>query len=354
MRAATYAGPGELLVSDRPDAPLAPGEVRLAVTSVGVCGTDVRIVKGEHSAYRDAVGRVPGHEIVGRVVETAAGAGPAVGDLVFVAPNLGCGECALCSRGDENLCAGTDGIGITLDGGFAETLVVPARAVAAGNLIPLPPGTDEDAAVLIEPLACVLRGQDKVALGADDTVLVGGGGPVGLLHVALAVARGASLVICSEPSPARREAARRAGAAVVVDPLAEDLAEVVARVTGGRGVDVVVTAAPVHAMQSQAVHLAAVSGRVLYFGGLPKSRPTIELDTNLVHYKELLVAGTTASSLSDCRRAAELAPGLDLGWMVSDVCPLDDVAHAVAKVQDASALKVVLRPQHTDTTGAPS
>ncbi|MCC2321484.1 zinc-binding dehydrogenase [Cellulomonas xiejunii] len=349
MRAVAYRGPHDLVVEERAEAPLAAGEVRVAVESVGVCGTDVRIVKGEHSAYAGVVGRVPGHEVVGRVAEIAPAtdAGCAVGDLVFVAPNLGCGECAFCATGDENLCPATDGIGITLDGGFADSLVVPARAVAAGNLIRLEEGSSPDAAVLIEPLACVLRGQDKVGVREGDTVLVAGGGPVGLLHVALAVSRGARLVICSEPSPERRAAARRAGAAVVVDPTAEDLHAAVAHALGGRGPDVVVTAAPVHALQRQALEIAAVGGRVLLFGGLPKSRPTVEMDTNLIHYKELVVAGTTASNLTDCRRAAELVSGgaVDLDWMVSHVCALEDAARAVAQVQDASALKVILKPR---------
>lgn len=349
MKAATYRGAQDIAVEERPAPELSAGDARVVVESVGVCGTDVRIYKGEHRAYAGAAGRIPGHEIVGRLVEVAGEVPPGLSldDPVFVAPNLGCGRCEQCARGNENLCPTTDGIGITLDGGFAEQLVVPARAVSAGNLIRLDEAGDRDAAVLIEPLACVLRGQEKVDVHEGDSVLVGGGGPVGLLHVALAVARGASLVICSEPSAARRDAARRAGAAVVVDPSQEDVGAVVAEATGGRGVDVVITAAPVHSMQTEAVQLAAVGGRVLFFGGLPKSRPTVELDSNAIHYKELLVAGTTASSLEDCRRAAELVTSgrIDLGGLVSDVFGLEDFSSAVEKVQDGSALKVVIRPQ---------
>ncbi len=347
MKAVVYRGPGDLPVEERAEAPLQPSEVRVAVDWVGVCGTDVRIHKGEHSAYAGVPGRVPGHEIVGRVVETGPGAAVQAAGLVFVAPNIGCGTCPQCVSGNENLCPTTDGIGITLDGGFAESLVIPAAAVARGNLIPLTGAGSAEASVLIEPLACVVRGQEKVDVHEGDTVLVGGGGPVGLLHVALAVARGASLVICSEPSAARRAAAERAGAAIVVDPLSEDLAAVVAEATGGAGVDVVITAAPIHAMQAAAMEMAAIGGRVLLFGGLPSSRPTVEIDTNAIHYKELVVVGTTASTLEDCRRAAELVSSgrIELDWMVSDVFSLEDFAAAVARAQDASALKVIIDPQ---------
>jgi L-iditol 2-dehydrogenase len=347
VQAVVYHGPRDLAVTEIPDRPLLPGDVRVTVLSAGVCGTDVRIFKGEHSAYADGAGRVPGHEIVGRVAEAdTLPPGLAPGDTVFIAPNIGCGHCRQCARGNENLCATTEGIGITLDGGFAEHVVVPARAVSRGNLIRLDDAGDTDAAVLIEPLACVLRGQDKINVGTGDTVLVSGGGPVGLLHVALARARGASLVICSEPSPGRRAAARTAGATVVVDPGNGDVHPAVAEATDGAGVDVVITAAPVHALQAAALHLAAPAGRVLFFGGLPHSRPTVELDTNAIHYKELTVAGTTASTLDDCRRAAELVDQrrIALDQLVSDRIGLEDFAQAIAKVQDATALKVVVKP----------
>jgi L-iditol 2-dehydrogenase len=277
--------------------------------------------------------------------------GLAVGDVVFVAPNIGCGVCAICLGGNENLCPTTEAIGISLDGGFAETVLVPARAVERGNLIHLG-SVSSDAGVLIEPLACVLRGQDKVDVHEGDTVFVAGAGPVGLLHVALARTRGAALVICSEPSAVRREAALRAGAAVVVDPTTADPYESVAAATGGLGADVVITAAPVHALQSAALQLAATGGRVLFFGGLPKSQPTVELDTNLIHYKELLIAGTTASTLDDCRRAAEIVDrgGIELDWMVSDRYALEDFAEAVGRAQDPVALKVVINPSLSRTT----
>jgi L-iditol 2-dehydrogenase len=351
MRAVVYRGPGDLVVEQVDERPLNAGDVRVAVDSAGVCGTDVRIFKGEHSAYANSAGRVPGHEVVGRVREVGSGTavpGVAVGDQVFVAPNIGCGVCAHCRRGDENLCPTTEAIGISLDGGFADSVVVPARAVERGNLIPLG-SVSSDAGVLIEPLACVLRGQDKVGVRQGDTVFVAGAGPVGLLHIALARMRGAKLVICSEPSAARRDAALRAGAAVVVDPATENVHDRVAEATASLGADVVITAAPVHALQSAALHLAATSGRVLFFGGLPKSRPTVELDTNLIHYKELIVAGTTASTLDDCGRAAEIVRDcrLELDWMISDRYALEEFAAAIERAQNPAALKVVVKPALT-------
>jgi L-iditol 2-dehydrogenase len=349
MRVISYQGPKDFRLDHRTDPDLASGEARLRVEACGVCGTDVRIYKGEHSAYEHATGRVPGHEIVGRIVEISADAqidDVSIGDRVFVAPNIGCGSCVHCASGNENLCRRTEGIGITRDGAFADHLIVPSQAVERGNLIPLDPAIDPATGTLIEPLACVLRGQQKVGLGLGDSVFVAGGGPVGLLHVALAKASGASVIICSEPSEQRRQAATRAGADHVIDPMTGDPTELVADLMGGTGVNVVITAAPIHAIQTSAIELAGPGGRVLFFGGLPKSRPTVEIDTNIIHYRELLVAGTTASTNQNCRDATALINDgvLSLDWMVSDIVTLEDFAAAIDKVQDATALKVVLAP----------
>lgn len=348
MRALVYRGSGRLQVEERAQAPLGPGEARVRVEAAGLCGTDVRIFSGQHRAYADVTDRVPGHEIVGRLLEVGAGAGPApaVSTRVFLAPNFGCGECDFCLRGAENLCRTTQALGITRDGGFAEEVVVPAAAVRLGNVIALSDDQDPAVATLIEPLACVVRGQDKVALAQGDTVYVAGAGPVGLLHVALARARGASRVFCADRSPVRRAAAERAGAEITFDWSSTDPVAAVGELTGGRGVDVVVAAAPSHDLQTQSVLLAAPSGRVLLFAGLPKSRPTVELDTNEIHYKELLVTATTASSLVDCTEAARLLSGGlgDLGWLVTDTFGLDDAEAAAARAQDRSSLKVVLTP----------
>lgn len=347
MLAVTYQGPQQMAVAEHAQPVLAAGDVLITILAAGVCGTDVRVYKGEHRAAQP--GRIPGHEIVGRI-EQAAGplpGGLSVGDAVFVAPNLGCGACRWCGRGQENLCPATQALGLTLDGAFAQQMVVPARAVARGNLIKLAPDADPVALVLAEPLACVVRGQGKLGVTAGDVVLVAGGGPVGLLHVALAKATGAGAIVCSEPSATRRQAALRAGATHVIDPTTEDLPGLVRCVSDGRGADLVVTAAPVHALQAQALELAATWGKVLYFGGLPKSRPTVELDTNLLHYKELTIAGTTASTVEDCRRAAALIDAglVDVGWMVSHRFGLAQFDQAIAAAQNPGALKVVVIPE---------
>jgi L-iditol 2-dehydrogenase len=162
---------------------------------------------------------------------------------VFIAPNMGCGHCRQCISGNANLCANFDAIGITLGGGFAEYLLVPARAVQQGNVLPINPQLDPGVAALIEPFACAVRGQNAVGIQPGEVVLVMGAGPIGIMHTKLARLRGAGRVIVSEPIPERLAQAGRLGADRVVDPAQTDLAGVIAEESGSRGADVVIVAA---------------------------------------------------------------------------------------------------------------
>ena len=347
MRAAVYHGPNDLRVESVPVPAIGPDEVLLRVLRANICGTDLRILHGGHRKYPAGVARIPGHEVVGEVAavgERVAGYAP--GQRLFVAPNMGQGDSRETISGNNNLDPNYDAIGITMDGAFAEYLRVPAAAVRQGNLMPVRPEVDPAVAALIEPLACVWRGQNKVSVGAGDVALVMGAGPIGVMHVMLARLRGATRVIVSEPAAGRRAQALRLGADRVVDPTSEDLAAIVRAESDGRGADVIITAAPVKALQEQAIELAAVGGRVNFFGGLPKDDAVIRLDSNAVHYKELIVTGTTACSTYDCLRAAEIVNSgrLDLSPLITAAFPLAEANAAFAAAADGRNLRVTLVP----------
>lgn len=347
MLAAMYHGPNDLRLENVPVPAIGPDEVLLRVLRANICGTDLRILHGGHRKYPAGVARIPGHEVVGEVAavgERVAGYAP--GQRLFVAPNMGQGDSRETISGNNNLDPNYDAIGITMDGAFAEYLRVPAAAVRQGNLMPVRTEVDPAVAALIEPLACVWRGQNKVNVGAGDVALVMGAGPIGVMHVMLARLRGATRVIVSEPAAGRREQALRLGADRVVDPLNEDLPAIVRAESDGRGADVIITAAPVKALQEQAIELAAVGGRVNFFGGLPKDDAVIRLDSNAVHYKELVVTGTTACSTYDCLRAAEIVNSgrLDLSPLITAAFPLAEANAAFAAAADGRNLRVTLVP----------
>ena len=347
MLAAVYHGPNDIRLEERPIPNIDADEALLRVRAAGICGTDLRILHGHHRLYPPGTQRIPGHEIVGDIAAVGDGvAGLSVGQRVIVAPNAGCGHCHLCIRGDNNLCRQYQAIGVTMDGGFAEYMRIPAPMISQGNVIPTDAAADAAVSTLIEPFACVLRGQRTLQVGPGDIVLIVGAGPMGLLHLLLARLSGASRIIVSEVQPVRLVQARQGRADFAVNPQSQDLREIVMDESNGRGADVIVIAAPSHSAQQSALELAAVGGRINYFGGLPKNRPLIESDSNAIHYKELRVTGTTGCSTGDCRKAAEIleAGRIDLSPLVSHRFPLTEVLAAYETAQSQEALKTILLP----------
>jgi L-iditol 2-dehydrogenase len=246
--------------------------------------------------------------------------------------------------GNNNMDPNFEAIGINLDGAFAEYMRVPARAINQGNLMDIAEDVDPAVAALVEPFACVLRGQNAVDVHYGDTVVVMGTGPIGVMHVMLANLRGAARVIVSEPGEGRRRRALDLGADRAVDP--ETLGEAIRQATHARGADVVIVAAPSKAAQEAALEVAAIGGRINFFGGLPKDDATIRFNSNTVHYRELIVTGTTACSTYDCLRALELVNSgrIDLSPLITSRFPLKDANAAFAAAADGSNLRVALEP----------
>lgn len=347
MLAFRYHGPNDMRLEEVEKPVAQAGELVICMESASFCGTDLRIIHGNHRHYPTGTVRTPGHELVGRISQIGDGVqGYEIGQRVFVAPNIGCGHCEQCIAGNNNLCVNFTALGITIDGAFAQFVRIPANAVSQGNVMLIAEHVDPAVAALIEPFACVLRGQRPLNIQAGDVVLVMGAGPIGIMHLKLARLKGAGIVIVSEPIAERRQQAAEMGADVVVDPFNEDLKAVVLANSGGRGADAIIIAAPVNMLQEQSLDLAAVGGRISFFGGLPKDRPTIQFDSNLVHYKELVVSATTACSTFDCLQAANIVNSarVDLAPLVSARVGLADAVEGLRLAEDRKSLKVVLVP----------
>jgi L-iditol 2-dehydrogenase len=223
---------------------------------------------------------------------------------------------------------------------------IPAAAIQQGNIIPISENIDPAVAALIEPFACVLRGQDALHIKPGESVLVVGAGPIGVMHTMLARLRGAGRVIVSELILERAAQVKSFGADRVVNPVQDDLLAVVSAETDGEGIDVVIVAAPAPKAQELALEMAAIQGRINFFGGLSKDRPTINLNSNLVHYKELIVTGTSACSTDDCRRAAAIVNlgQIDLSRLVGARFPLAEALTALKTAEEGNSLKVVMEP----------
>ena len=344
MKAAVYLEPGRIEVTEIPDPEILEDELLIRVRAASICGTDLRIYKHGHFKIPAGERRVLGHEIAGDVIEVGSRAkGYAVGERVTVTPNVGCGLCRQCRAGANNMCPDYEAFGISLNGGFEEFLRIPGFAVQRGNVFHIPDGVTYAEAALVEPFSCSYRGQRQLHVDFEDTVLIVGAGPMGAFHTILAKLAGARKIIVSDLAPVRLENARRLGADVVVNVSSTDLAEAVMTETQGRGADVIVTAVSSPAVQAQAVALLATHGRVNFFAGLGAGG-TVEIDTNRLHYKGLVLTGTTGSSNSDYAAALELVGDrrADLSSLVTATFPLERIHDAFEHSTSGSGMKSMI------------
>jgi L-iditol 2-dehydrogenase len=346
MRVARFYEPGDVRLEDMPEPEVGPGQVKIRVRACSTCGTDVKIFNYGHQHIDPP--RVMGHEIAGEVVDVGAGvSGWAAGDRVQVIAAVPCGKCEECLRGRMTICPNQTSVGYHYEGGFAEFLVVPEQVLAVDGLNRIPDGVGYDEASVAEPLACVLNGQELAGVGDGDTVVVVGAGPIGCLHVRLARARGATQVFLVELNRSRLDLS-----AAVVSPDAAicgaevDAVDEVLKLTNGRGVDVVITAAASGKAQEDALLMVARGGRISFFGGLPKDKPTITLDSNLVHYRELTIVGANGSSPAHNKKALELiaSGSVPVADLITHRLPLEGVLDAFGIVARGEAIKVTIEP----------
>ncbi len=345
MRAVIYKAPGDVEVMDVESPVPGDGEVLLKVLSNTICGTDLRIAKGIKRKGVIAP-RVLGHEVAGEVVQLGANVtGFAVGDTVGLSPTFSCGSCTECQRALFHLCRNAKVLGHQTDGGLAEFLLVPAQAVRDGVLVPYSVTSDPVAISLAEPLSCVIHGQRFLDISLGDVVLVIGGGAIGLMHARLAKLAGASTVILSEPVEFRRAIAAEYGADVTVDPTTENLAQIVADRTNGDGADVVIVCIGVPALVNDALNLARKRARVSLFAGFPTDERTA-IDSNLIHYKELTIVGSSNSNIVDYEQAVNLieSGAIDTARLVTHRFAVDEYEDAVDMINHPQALKVAIIP----------
>lgn len=222
MRAAVTTGPeAPLTLTDAPEPTPAAGELVVAVTRCGICGSDL------HNGHLAPSGTILGHEMAGEVAAVGPGVeGWREGQRVAVFPLVGCGRCAACLTGHIQRCTQAQLVGFTRPGGFAEYVAVGAQETVA-----LPDQLSDAEGALVEPLAVGLYAYRATGLGAGEPLLILGGGPVGLAVLAWARHLGVGPVVVSEPAAGRRAVAEALGAATI-DPTSEDLAGAFASITG--------------------------------------------------------------------------------------------------------------------------
>jgi L-iditol 2-dehydrogenase len=325
VKVATWRGGLRFTVDEAPDPAPGPGQVVVDVAAAGICGTDVHATQG---LFPWTPPLIMGHEYTGVVREVGRGVSRRlVGRPVACEPSFGCGACLACSQGRISQCAKA-----TRVGGFAERAALPADCVH-----PLPKGLDVVTAALAEPAACCLSGLEMFTMPRDATVVVMGGGIMGLLTMAIA-----KRLVLSDPLEERRELARRLGARVVVDPTRESLPERVMALTRGRGAQVVCEAVGKPELVAQAFSMVRPTGVLQLVGVNPKGSP-MPIDLYEAHFREVRIHGAYGRGTA-FRRALALLPKLGVKRLVGSRFPLARIEEAFAHATAGRGAKTVITP----------
>ncbi|MCX7786096.1 MAG: zinc-dependent dehydrogenase [Spirochaetes bacterium] len=345
MKGLVLLKPNEFEVRELPVPELKHGEVLVRVKGCSICGTDIRILEGKKTKgvrYPSVIG----HEIAGVIERTRGNVGDLKeGERVGIFPVLSCQTCRYCLEGMENLCQNCRAIGYEFDGGFAEYLRVPAEAVQYGHVFKLPDGMSIEEGALLEPLSCCFNGIRKAKLRVSDTCLIVGAGPIGLMHIQLARTVGVAKIIVSEPNAMRLGLAKQLGADICVDPTKEDLIKIVNKSTGGLGVDTIIMAIGVPGIVNELLKVIRKGGTLNLFAGFPDAG-TCTLEANIIHYNEITVNGTSASTRLDYLRSASLvAQGfVRLKELVTHRFPLEQFKEAYALAKEGRGIKILIEP----------
>ncbi len=294
--------------------------------SCGICGTDLHILRHGFPGTNYPV--TPGHEFAGHVVALGRGAkGLREGDFVAVDPNVVCGACRWCKAGRPNLCLQLTPIGVGRPGAAAEYVNVPAR-----NAFVVEESLGGDLAALIEPLACVLHAVESSQGVGNRTVLVFGGGTMGLLIAIMAQVSGASRVVLADPAPGKRAIAGRAGITETVDPAT----------LGAECFDVVFEAAGVQPALESAIGLVEKTG-VLVQVGVHDADAMVAFNPFKIYEREVRIIGSNSCAdkyaeavdvMSDIRERAAL--------LVGQSFPVWDFSAAVDSMATGQSIKTLL------------
>jgi L-iditol 2-dehydrogenase len=350
MQAVVYRGVNDLRVETVPVPAIGPGELLVKIATCGVCGTDLKkIHTGSHSAPR-----IFGHEMAGTIVKVGQGVTQyALGQRVMVHHHVPCGECYYCRKQTFAQCLVYKKVGATAGfepsgGGFAEYIRVMDWIVAHGGVVRIPDGVPFEQASFIEPLNTVLKGVKLLNLAADETVLVIGQGPIGLMLAALSRRTGAR-VLTSDFYPERHAIAAKFGLHEPIHAGTENVIERVKAATEGRGADAVILAVGSNALIQTAMDVVRHGGKVMLFAQTQHGEATF--DPGAVCMDEKTLLGSYSASTAILGEVTDLVfggyrNGFDLTQLISHRFPLDQAAKAieVASHPQGDSMKIMIEP----------
>ncbi|MEO8725635.1 MAG: zinc-dependent dehydrogenase [Acidobacteriaceae bacterium] len=347
MLAAVYRGVNDVRMEGIALPEIEAGELLVKLAACGICGTDLKkIHTGSHSAPR-----VFGHEMAGTVVRTGAGVARfSVGDRVMVFHHIPCGRCYYCRKQTFAQCPVYKRVGATAGfeaagGGFAEYIRVMDWIVESG-VVKMPDHVSFEQAAFIEPVNTCLKGVKSLRLEIDDSVLVIGQGPIGVILGALAGESGAT-VIGSDLYARRLELAREFGIQEAIDASKEDVIAMVKKMTEGRGADAVIVAVGGDALIKTAMEACRPGGRVMLFASTQHGDAMIDPAAVCMEEKSLL--GSYSASVAIQEETAELvfSGKYDFTRLISHRFALHDAVEALKLASNprADSMKVFIEAQ---------
>jgi len=348
MRAVVYRGVNDLRLETVPVPQIGPGELLVKIATCGVCGTDLKkISTGSHSAPR-----IFGHEMGGVIVAKGAGVSNfAIGERVVVHHHVPCGHCYFCRKQTFAQCAVYKKVGATAGfepsgGGFSEYIRVMDWIVANRGVVRIPDDVPFEQAAFMEPVNTVLKGVKLLNLAADETVLVIGQGPIGIMLAALSLRTGAR-VLTSDLYPERHAIAAKFGLHEPVD--AKNVVERALAATEGRGADAVILAVGGSALIPTAMSAVRPGGKVMLFAQTQHGEATF--DPGAVCMDEKSLIGSYSASAAILDEVIELVlggyrNGFDLTQLISHRFPLEEAVKAiqVASHPQADSMKIMIEP----------
>jgi L-iditol 2-dehydrogenase len=253
-----------------------------------------------------------------------------------------CGDCYFCRRDRNSLCEHEFGLAHGIEGGFAEFVRLPREIVNIGGVVKLPDDLPFEKAVLAEPLSCVYASLKACKVEPENTVLVLGAGPMGLMHVKMAKWAGAR-VISVDLMDSRLETAKKMGADFCLNPDSVNLADEVKKITGGHGAEAVIASLGIPQVIEEHLKLTRNGGTFNIFGGPPAGQ-MISVDPRWLHYCEINLTGTFASSVKQFRECVGVigSGAIDVEGLISDRFELDRLLDAVEKVKTQAMIRGVV------------
>jgi L-iditol 2-dehydrogenase len=350
MRAAVYRAINQISVETVPVPVIGPGELLVKIASCGICGTDLKkIHTGSHSAPR-----IFGHEMAGTIVKVGLGVTQyTLGERVMVHHHVPCGQCYYCRKQTFAQCPVYKKVGATAGfepsgGGFAEYIRVMDWIVANRGVVKIPDGVPFEQAAFIEPINTVLKGIKLLNLASDETVLVIGQGPIGLMHAALARRTGAR-VLTSDLYSERHAIAARFGLHEPIHAGSENVVERVLAATEGRGADAVILAVGVDALIQTAMDAVRPGGKVMLFAQTQHGKANFDPAAVCMDEKTLLGSYSASAAILDEVTDLVLGGyrnGFDLTQLISHRFSLEQAANAIdlASHPQADSMKIMIEP----------